>query len=78
VQDNFEFIIIAIVVISLIPTLVGIIKMRLARRGGGADRASGADTAPAQDADAHPSPPQDPGQDAPPSPPQDPPPPPSL
>jgi membrane-associated protein len=32
VQDNFEFIIIAIVVISFIPTLVGIIKVRTGKK----------------------------------------------
>jgi membrane-associated protein len=32
VQDNFELIIIAIVVISFVPTAVGIIKLRLAKR----------------------------------------------
>jgi membrane-associated protein len=32
VQDNFELIIIAIVVISFIPTLVGIIRMRMRKK----------------------------------------------
>jgi len=32
VQDNFEFVIIAIVLISLIPTLIGVLKARLGRK----------------------------------------------